>query len=146
MTTSTFGSARGKGVFLAALFALAPFASAGCGSGAAGDDDDGGAECDEEHVCGSNCCTDDEYCYAGSSCLEVSGECEDGACPEDARCIESTGVIHYRPYREREEIKKQDWLPPGPVRIGLTAGASTPNNKIGEVIESIASLRGLQIP
>ena len=65
---------------------------------------------------------------------------------EDARCIESTGVIHYRPYREREEIKKQDWLPPGPVRIGLTAGASTPNNKIGEVIESIASLRGLQIP
>jgi 4-hydroxy-3-methylbut-2-enyl diphosphate reductase IspH len=29
------------------------------------------------------------------------------------------------------------------VTLGLTAGASTPNNKIGEVVAAVASLRGL---
>jgi 4-hydroxy-3-methylbut-2-enyl diphosphate reductase IspH len=28
------------------------------------------------------------------------------------------------------------------VTVGVTAGASTPNNKIGETIERIAALRG----
>jgi 4-hydroxy-3-methylbut-2-enyl diphosphate reductase len=31
----------------------------------------------------------------------------------------------------------RDWLPPGPVTVGLTAGASTPNNLIGEVVERL---------
>jgi len=35
----------------------------------------------------------------------------------------------------------RDWLPHGPVNIGLTAGASTPNNKIGEVVDAVAALR-----
>ncbi len=30
-----------------------------------------------------------------------------------------------------------DWLPAGPVTVGLTAGASTPNNLVGEVIERL---------
>ena len=41
-------------------------------------------------------------------------------------------------------------VPPGldrvldrPVRIGLTAGASTPNNKIGETVARILATRGL---
>jgi len=37
-----------------------------------------------------------------------------------------------------------DWLPSeGPVRVGLTAGASTPNNKIGETVARILATRGL---
>ena len=32
--------------------------------------------------------------------------------------------------------------PPGPVRIGLTAGASTPNNVVGEVVRRLLALRG----
>jgi len=36
-------------------------------------------------------------------------------------------------------------LPAGPVTVGITAGASTPNNKIGETIERIAAMRGLQL-
>jgi hypothetical protein len=28
-------------------------------------------------------------------------------------------------------VEERDWLPTGPVIVGLTAGASTPNNKIG---------------
>jgi 4-hydroxy-3-methylbut-2-enyl diphosphate reductase IspH len=31
------------------------------------------------------------------------------------------------------------------VVIGLTAGASTPNNKIGEVVAAIAGLRGVEV-
>jgi 4-hydroxy-3-methylbut-2-enyl diphosphate reductase len=62
---------------------------------------------------------------------------------EDAACIESAGAIRHRPFGAKEETITDGWLPPGPATIGLTAGASTPNNKIGEVVGAIASLRGL---
>ncbi|NOY76736.1 MAG: 4-hydroxy-3-methylbut-2-enyl diphosphate reductase [Calditrichaeota bacterium] len=39
----------------------------------------------------------------------------------------------------------QKWLPSGPVNIGLTAGASTPNNILGEVIERLFSVRGISL-
>ncbi len=35
------------------------------------------------------------------------------------------------------------WLPPGPVRIGLTSGASTPDIKLHETILRVLELRGL---
>ena len=35
-----------------------------------------------------------------------------------------------------EQISR-DWFPAGPVALGLTAGASTPNNLVGEVIERL---------
>jgi 4-hydroxy-3-methylbut-2-enyl diphosphate reductase len=60
---------------------------------------------------------------------------------DDAACIESSGAIRHRPYGAPSEIVTAGWLPEGRVRIGLTAGASTPNNKIGEVVAAIASLR-----
>jgi 4-hydroxy-3-methylbut-2-enyl diphosphate reductase len=34
------------------------------------------------------------------------------------------------------------WLPRGPVTIGLTAGASTPNNVVGEAVQRLLALRG----
>jgi 4-hydroxy-3-methylbut-2-enyl diphosphate reductase len=53
-------------------------------------------------------------------------------------------TIHYRPagikHREADQL---DWLPAGPVRVGITAGASTPNNKIGETVARILATRGL---
>ncbi|MCZ6696023.1 MAG: 4-hydroxy-3-methylbut-2-enyl diphosphate reductase [Acidobacteria bacterium] len=63
---------------------------------------------------------------------------------EDASRIESARLIRFKPYGQTEETLAKDWLPGGPVTIGLTAGASTPNNKIGEVIATIADLRGVQ--
>ena len=37
-----------------------------------------------------------------------------------------------------------DWIPTGrPLRIGVTAGASTPNNKIGETVARIFAIRGV---
>jgi 4-hydroxy-3-methylbut-2-enyl diphosphate reductase len=38
----------------------------------------------------------------------------------------------------------EDWLPAsGPVVIGLTAGASTPNNIVGQVIETLEKFTGI---
>ena len=39
-----------------------------------------------------------------------------------------------------------DWLPDGPVKVGITAGASTPNNKIGDVVARVLATRGLAAP
>jgi 4-hydroxy-3-methylbut-2-enyl diphosphate reductase len=55
------------------------------------------------------------------------------------------GSIHYRVAQiHHVETDATDWLPPGPVRVGVTAGASTPNNKIGEVVVRILATRGLR--
>jgi 4-hydroxy-3-methylbut-2-enyl diphosphate reductase len=51
--------------------------------------------------------------------------------------------IRYRPIGSGAgETSTSDWLPAGPLAIGLTAGASTPNNVVGEVVERVLALRG----
>ena len=65
---------------------------------------------------------------------------------EDAACIApEEGTIRFRPVGAKEEQRRAAWLPAGRVTIGVTAGASTPNNKIGETIERIAAMRGLAL-
>ena len=62
-------------------------------------------------------------------------------------CIEGDLIRHKpagTPLDAREEVEEHDWLPTGPVRIGLTAGASTPNSQIGLAIWRILEARGLQ--
>ena len=49
----------------------------------------------------------------------------------------------HTPLDSREEVEENGWLPEGPVRIGLTAGASTPNSQIGLAIGRILEARGL---
>src|SRR5262249_4890073 len=57
-----------------------------------------------------------------------------------------TNSIHYRPAGiKHTESDAYDWLPEGPVRVGVTAGASTPNNKIGDVVARILATRGLRV-
>jgi 4-hydroxy-3-methylbut-2-enyl diphosphate reductase len=64
----------------------------------------------------------------------------------DATCIDSdAGSIQHRPVGDHAEMVQDRWLPDGPVTIGVTAGASTPNNKIGETIERIAAMRGASL-
>jgi 4-hydroxy-3-methylbut-2-enyl diphosphate reductase len=65
---------------------------------------------------------------------------------EDAPGIDpELGTVHYRVAGIRHaEDTRAGWLPEGrPVRIGVTAGASTPNNKIGETVARILATRGL---
>ncbi|HXT17442.1 MAG TPA: 4-hydroxy-3-methylbut-2-enyl diphosphate reductase [Gemmatimonadaceae bacterium] len=55
--------------------------------------------------------------------------------------------VHYRRAQiKHEEADAADWLPSGPLRIGITAGASTPNNKIGDVVARVLATRGLKAP
>jgi 4-hydroxy-3-methylbut-2-en-1-yl diphosphate reductase len=60
----------------------------------------------------------------------------------DPECLISADEIRHRPVGApsttmgREETT-QGWLPAGQVRIGLTAGASTPNNIVGQIIKKL---------
>ena len=63
---------------------------------------------------------------------------------EDAQGIDpSTGTIRHQPVARKTEIEEPGWLN-GARRIGITAGASTPNNKIGETISRISASMGLE--
>jgi 4-hydroxy-3-methylbut-2-enyl diphosphate reductase len=61
-------------------------------------------------------------------------------------CINEAVIRHKppgTPLDPREEIEEENWLPEGPVRVGLTAGASTPNSQIGLAIGRILEARNL---
>ncbi len=64
---------------------------------------------------------------------------------EDADDIDpDSGTIRHRPLGAKEDIESSDWLSrTAPVRVGVTAGASTPNNKIGEAVGRIFATRGI---
>jgi 4-hydroxy-3-methylbut-2-enyl diphosphate reductase len=65
---------------------------------------------------------------------------------EDASGIDpDAGTIHFRVAGVKHvEDTREGWMPAGrPLRIGVTAGASTPNNKIGETVARILATRGL---
>jgi 4-hydroxy-3-methylbut-2-enyl diphosphate reductase len=62
-------------------------------------------------------------------------------------CIGTDGEIRHRPIgapstADVPERVAVDWLPPGAIRLGLTAGASTPNNIVGQVVERIEKVAG----
>lgn len=67
----------------------------------------------------------------------------------DARRIDpDAGTITHKPELapDAPEQVASDWLPDGRVEVGITAGASTPNVKIGEAVERILAMRGVEIP
>jgi 4-hydroxy-3-methylbut-2-enyl diphosphate reductase len=56
-------------------------------------------------------------------------------------CLESADAIRHRPAGGHDEVRAEGWLPPsGPVNIGLTSGASTPNNLVGITVGRLSSL------
>jgi 4-hydroxy-3-methylbut-2-enyl diphosphate reductase len=57
-------------------------------------------------------------------------------------CIDGDTIRH-QPLGEHHPTLTAGWLPAGPLRLGLTAGASTPNNVVGEVVRRLLALRGL---
>jgi len=66
----------------------------------------------------------------------------------DADCIDpARNAIRFKPNGspfDAEEVEAEDWLPSGPLSVGLTAGASTPNNKIGEAVDLMLRTRGIE--
>jgi 4-hydroxy-3-methylbut-2-enyl diphosphate reductase len=68
---------------------------------------------------------------------------------QDAVCIDvETGSIRHKPVLDPEapEVEEEAWLPEGALQVGITAGASTPNNKIGEAVLRLLAIRGIEIP
>lgn len=68
----------------------------------------------------------------------------------EPRCLVSNDEICHRPvppvgqppHAARETVER-GWLPPaGRIRVGLTAGASTPNSIIGETVDRLVTLTG----
>jgi 4-hydroxy-3-methylbut-2-enyl diphosphate reductase len=57
-------------------------------------------------------------------------------------CLVDERVIRHKPAHGRDEVEARGWLPPGPVTIGVTAGASTPDVVIGAVVDRVLALRG----
>ena len=51
--------------------------------------------------------------------------------------------MRHQPIGSKQQVRSERWLPPGSCTIGITAGASTPNNKIGETIARICELAGV---
>jgi 4-hydroxy-3-methylbut-2-enyl diphosphate reductase len=60
---------------------------------------------------------------------------------DSPECVGADGLRH-RPIGAHDEAVTATWLPAGDVQIGITAGASTPDSVVGEVIERILALRG----
>lgn len=58
----------------------------------------------------------------------------------DASCLISGEQIRYKPVGKTQEEMSSAWLPDGKITVGVTAGASTPNSKVGEVIERLVEL------
>jgi len=56
--------------------------------------------------------------------------------------LQGTSIRHRPVGIHGHETESSDWLPAGKVTVGLTAGASTPNNVVGEVVEKTLALRG----
>jgi len=54
----------------------------------------------------------------------------------------ATRITHYN-LHQKSEIVTEDWLPGGPIIVGITAGASCPNNLIEETILRVYELRGI---
>jgi 4-hydroxy-3-methylbut-2-en-1-yl diphosphate reductase len=86
--------------------------------------------------------------YNSSNTCNLAKICAD-RCPTfhiaDPDCLVSATELRHRPIGQPstavvpEEIAL-DWLPDGPVTIGLTAGASTPNNIVGQVVGRLEAL------
>ena len=66
---------------------------------------------------------------------------------EDAACIDpEDGTIRHKPDvgSATPEVVVTAWMPEGPFDLGMSAGASTPNNKIGEALVRSLEIRGVE--
>jgi 4-hydroxy-3-methylbut-2-enyl diphosphate reductase len=79
--------------------------------------------------------------------LEIASRSVPSFHVENASCLISADEIRHKPLARFTPIVSTGWLPrSGPVRIGVTAGASTPNSEVGAAIERIFTFRGEPLP
>ena len=61
-----------------------------------------------------------------------------------AKMISAKGIQHYNQHLHKE-VETTDWLPSGNITVGITAGASCPNNLIEDTIRRLFELRGISV-
>ncbi len=61
-----------------------------------------------------------------------------------AKMVSDRQIQHYDQHKH-EEIETQNWLPAGKITVGITAGASCPNNLIEDAIRRLFELRGISV-
>jgi 4-hydroxy-3-methylbut-2-enyl diphosphate reductase len=59
-----------------------------------------------------------------------------------SRLLSTSEILHYD-LHAKEEVVARDWLPSGRLVVGITAGASCPNNLIEETLIRLFELRGI---
>jgi 4-hydroxy-3-methylbut-2-enyl diphosphate reductase len=64
---------------------------------------------------------------------------------KNAKMMESDKLIRHYSLSSHKEISTRDWLPPGKITVGITAGASCPNNLIEDAIRRLFELRGISV-
>jgi len=64
---------------------------------------------------------------------------------DDPECILPSGVIRHKRVGGGDVLVTEKWLSPGDLTLGITAGASTPNIKIGQAIEKVLAGRGVDL-
>ena len=64
---------------------------------------------------------------------------------KNAAKMMSDGLISHYDQHRHCEVETHDWLPTGKVTVGITAGASCPNNLIEDAIRRLFELRGISV-
>ena len=61
-----------------------------------------------------------------------------------AKMVSDKLIVHYNQHLHKE-VETRDWLPAGKITVGITAGASCPNNLIEDAIRRLFELRGISV-
>jgi 4-hydroxy-3-methylbut-2-enyl diphosphate reductase len=61
-----------------------------------------------------------------------------------AKMVSTDSIVHYNLHKQ-QEVETCNWLPTGDITVGITAGASCPNNLIEDAIRRLFELRGVSI-
>lgn len=59
--------------------------------------------------------------------------------------IQSDKAIRHFDLHKQQEVLTENWLPTGPAYVGITAGASCPNNLIDDAVRRLFALRGVNV-
>src|SRR5205085_6055922 len=61
-----------------------------------------------------------------------------------AKMVSDKLILHYNQHKH-QEVETHNWLPAGQITVGITAGASCPNNLIEDAIRRLFELRGISV-